>query len=815
MATSVVAEKIDKKSIKKLDNDGNAINGPYCYEHKMTGHHISTCKRFAARAHAEKQALIKEHNLCFSCLKRGHRSSDCKIKLSCDKCDKSHPSVLHKDVPFKKNDDKITTSEASKLEQPRSVTANVPVSTMCTLVCGDKNNSKTCAKTILADAYHCSNPSVSLRVYVIIDEQSNASFVDVKLVKFLNVSFPTETYKMSTAQSSCSIRTEGYQVTGLKLRGVINNRVINVPFALSCAGLLDTRRDAATPDTLRAHASLAKYAARFPYFDPSAHTMVLLGRNCGVVMGTKLLNDSEPYLYETPLGLSLVGSVCTPNNNNNNVNSNESKKTRHCNSMCTHVSALNINNDLLNNEHVDQTFPCGNIPKHFNDDTLIHNECESPVDETIDVIGQDVPCFHTLCSSMSSNLTSPVHVQYEFANNKVASDDVFITLPDDETPGRSQSDQAFLNLMEAGVCVAADGYVQLPLPFRDEVLALPDNSAEVFCRTRSTLSQLCKHEWKMTQCVESMKRNLEQGYVEQVTKEHCPSTPGALWYIPIFSVTRAKKAKIRLVFDASAQYSGVSINDKLLQGPDLTNILRGVLLRFREKPIALQADIEEMFLNFKVPESQRNYLRFYWFMDNDVNKPLVPYRATTHIFGLTSSPSVANYGLRYCALQASTPEFEAAKQYIMGSFYMDDGLYSTRTHEEAVEVLSKAKELLARFNIRLHKFMSNSPSVLTRFSASEVSASAEAADSGPRSVQRALGVIWDPISDQFSLKIQLHDRPFTKRGVLATVNALGYDPAGLISPVTLVGKVFQRKIIPQKKTDSDLVNYDWDKPLPE
>jgi len=39
----------------------------------------------------------------------------------------------------------------------------------------------------------------------------------------------------------------------------------------------------------------------------------------------------------------------------------------------------------------------------------------------------------------------------------------------------------------------------------------------------------------------------------------------------------------------------MSLNEQLLQGPDLTNTLIGVLLRFREHPVALMADVESMF----------------------------------------------------------------------------------------------------------------------------------------------------------------------------------------------------------------------------
>ena len=68
-----------------------------------------------------------------------------------------------------------------------------------------------------------------------------------------------------------------------------------------------------------------------------------------------------------------------------------------------------------------------------------------------------------------------------------------------------------------------------------------------------------------------MQHNLDKGYVEQIVDSRPPPPAGAVWYLPIFPVVSSKKVKIRLVFDASAQYHGVRINDRLYQGPDLTN----------------------------------------------------------------------------------------------------------------------------------------------------------------------------------------------------------------------------------------------------
>ena len=196
--------------------------------------------------------------------------------------------------------------------------------------------------------------------------------------------------------------------------------------------------------------------------------------------------------------------------------------------------------------------------------------------------------------------------------------------------------------------------------------------------------------------MESIKKSLDHKYIEIVPSSEEEPGPGKAWYLPVFSVLQTKKNKYRLVYDAAARYNGLSLNDMLIQGPDLNNRLRGVLLRFRERPVAIGADIEAMFNNFKVPEEQRDLLRFFWYQDNNCSLPLATYRATSHIFGCNSSPAVAIYGLKFCATESWPEEYNDAKQYI-NSFYMDDGLFSADSAETATNILLyfvKAREIL-------------------------------------------------------------------------------------------------------------------------
>lgn len=96
------------------------------------------------------------------------------------------------------------------------------------------------------------------------------------------------------------------------------------------------------------------------------------------------------------------------------------------------------------------------------------------------------------------------------------------------------------------------------------------------------------------------------------------------WYLPLFGVYHPKKPdQIRGVFDSSAKFKGVSLNDVLLSGPDLSNSLLGVLIRFRKEMVAVTADVQHMFHCFLVREDHRNFLRFLWYKYNDLEKEII------------------------------------------------------------------------------------------------------------------------------------------------------------------------------------------------
>ena len=205
---------------------------------------------------------------------------------------------------------------------------------------------------------------------------------------------------------------------------------------------------------------------------------------------------------------------------------------------------------------------------------------------------------------------------------------------------------------------------------------------------------------------------IQKGYAEKVPVEEIAGPEGRTWYIPHHGVFHPRKNKLRVVYDCAASYKGFSLNKELLQGPDLTSSLVGVLIRFREEPIALMGDIEAMFHQVKVPPKDRDLLRFLWWQDNSIEKPLQEYRMCVHLFGATSSPACSNYALRKTAEEASSQYGPEVTNTILRNFYVDDCLRSVSSEAEAIDLVKNLREACSVGGFNLTKWLSNSREVL-------------------------------------------------------------------------------------------------------
>ena len=122
-------------------------------------------------------------------------------------------------------------------------------------------------------------------------------------------------------------------------------------------------------------------------------------------------------------------------------------------------------------------------------------------------------------------------------------------------------------------------------------------------------------------------------------------------------------------------------------------------------------DVEQMFHFFHVDPKHRNFLRFLWFKDNDPSQHVIEYRMTVHQFGNGPSPAVATYGLRRTVEDGE--EFgPGVKEFVKRNFYVDDGLVSRPTAIETIKLVRDTQAALATTNLRLHKVVSTSVTVM-------------------------------------------------------------------------------------------------------
>ena len=88
-----------------------------------------------------------------------------------------------------------------------------------------------------------------------------------------------------------------------------------------------------------------------------------------------------------------------------------------------------------------------------------------------------------------------------------------------------------------------------------------------------------------------------RNFIRKVLYDSSLSVEKVGWYIPHHATTLTK---FRMVFDCAAKFGHMSLNEKLLKGPDHTKNLVGVLLRFRQERYAFSCDINSMFHQIKV-----------------------------------------------------------------------------------------------------------------------------------------------------------------------------------------------------------------------
>ena len=677
-------------------------------------HALIDCPKFKAHPHKEKVDFLKINGYCFGCLLRGHMSKNCRRRLTCDRCQKTHPTILH--IEYIENANNIS-------HQPTSSPAERSVNSALVSAGETTGAGRDLALAIVPVKIKVDKGNKFISTYAFLDPGSSASFCTENLMRQLSPKARRTTILLRTMGQERPVRT--YEISGLEISHLDGSTYLDLPKVYTQAKIPVSKENIPTKKDLEKW----PYLSRIQLDEIDADIELLIGIDVPKAMEPWEIINSKgngPYAVKTLFGWVVNGplSSCPA------VEPGPSVVT------ANRISVSNLKDLLLT---------------QYN-----HDFCEKEYDEK------------------------------------------------EET---SDEDKRFMT-MARNSFVLKNGHYQLPLPFRDTDTVMPDNYAVAQQRTLNLLRKFKRDAGYAMEYKRFMTDVLEKGYAEKVPLEQLHRKDGQVWHIPHHGVYHQQKGNLRVVFDCAASFKGTSLNQVLLQGPNLTNTLIGVLLRFRQEQIAFMADIESMFYRVQVQEHHRDFLRFLCWPGGDTNKPLESYRMNVHLFGAVSSPSIANFALRQTAEDNSHRYDKEVTQTIRNNFYVDDCLMSTATVEEATKLISDLREACAQGSFSLTKWVSNSREVLASIPEHHKAKQFKELDldKDKLPIERALGIEWNTESDSFAIKVAIKVRALTRRGILSMVSSI-YDPLGFLSPFTLKAKQILQGLCKVKSG--------WDQIIPE
>lgn len=265
------------------------------------------------------------------------------------------------------------------------------------------------------------------------------------------------------------------------------------------------------------------------------------------------------------------------------------------------------------------------------------------------------------------------------------------------------------------------------------------------------------------------------------------SDEGHFYYLAHQPVVKLSSAttKIRVVFDASAKDSkGQSLNDSLLTGEKLQKDIFSILLKFRIHKIVFTADIKQMYRQIWIEPKHTNYQRILWRFSpfEDVQD----YRLKTVTFGVNSSPFLALRTIQQLIAEGKA-SFPLAAKVLETDIFVDDVVTGCSSVESALQLQQELVTLCSFGGFELRKWSSNSQILLDKIASSVCHDSSFSFDFEKDMVLKILGLQWVPLQDYFTYKVDILERPCTKRHVLSELAKI-FDPLGFLSPLTFFAK---------------------------
>eukprot|EP00079_Xenopus_tropicalis_P037650 XP_017951421.1 PREDICTED: uncharacterized protein LOC101733395 isoform X1 [Xenopus tropicalis] len=163
-------------------------------------HPLRKCCVFREKPFEERKTFLKDHYICYRCCASSeHFAKDCKAIIKFSECNSDKHVTANHSRPSRQapsNGDSHNPSLNYGGESAEEQTN--PVSTKCTEVCGKELCRRSCAKICLVKVAPVGHPEKAVKMYVILDDQSNRSLASPKFFKHFKIQSEAHPYTLRT-----------------------------------------------------------------------------------------------------------------------------------------------------------------------------------------------------------------------------------------------------------------------------------------------------------------------------------------------------------------------------------------------------------------------------------------------------------------------------------------------------------------------------------------------------------------------------------------------------------------------------------------
>lgn len=374
-------------------------------------------------------------------------------------------------------------------------------------------------------------------------------------------------------------------------------------------------------------------------------------------------------------------------------------------------------------------------------------------------------------------------------------------------------------------------------PWLDDPVSLPNNKSAVEATYYRTEKQLAKTpQWK-TAYTAQVHDMLNRGAAVKLSEETLLKWSGPVWYVShlIAPNPHSVTTPVRLVWNSSQKFRGVSLNDMLMKGPDVLNQIRAVLLRFRGGKHAALGDIKKMYNSVWLEDREVHMHRFLW-RDSE-HEELGEYAITRVNIGDKPAGCIAQVAMRETANLPSFRELEEERQVLHRDSYVDDILTSHDDEDRLKTITANVQKILKAGGFELKPWvysgqsgrgeLVNKPTTLPN----QMVLPNQMQDSANKALGLGYLVEEDKLhvmvainfskrkqkmrlgEDLLEVQIQAQTpNPLTRRQLLSQISGL-YDPIGLVTPAKQKGAILVRRAFQEAKCEEQPVKDTWDMPL--